>query len=434
MALGTWEVDNEKNQELQETSRPWFDAPGLREYWKTLTTPTKYHKPMRLESLSSSPAVAGELLSQYKSSGRGGTAQHTDPIHGAGTLYINKQTGGEIRFTPTEKNQASYAQTAASFQMMEGVQQALQIAGMGALGVRANRARQQQKQQGYDLAAEGAKNITPNQTTVKPNTTAGSLKHQSSRHDPGYDPVYRAAVIRGISPKSKVQLKGDYSSGDISTGESTPTPTVRDNVWLAEQGKKVMRALNRKKPDYDTAYDWLSTWGPWGKHVYHVGSAQEQGKKQHHKFPKYASAGFLLRMMELAHQGKADLSDILQLHNLAHHYSLAMGGGKWGIQNVYADPHDAGHKLARDVGWEHKGKPFQKISEELLTIDSPEEVAYAMVDFIRTKGKPSLEAMISLERTYQEAYGSLNPEQMREFIFRKAREQANELLQTPDFK
>lgn len=56
---------------------------------------------------------------------------------------------------------------------------------------------------------------------------------------------------------------GDYGSGDISTGESAPTPTVRDHAWLVEQGKKVMRALNRKKPDYDTAYDWLSTWAPW---------------------------------------------------------------------------------------------------------------------------------------------------------------------------
>jgi len=399
--------------------------PGVTEWWKTLTTPTKYYKPMRLEELSSSPALAGNLLNQYKSGGRGVSAEYTDPEHGAGTLYINKQTGGEIRFTPTEKNQAAHAQTAAQFQTMEGVQQALQIAGMGAVGVRANRARQQQKQQGYDLAAEGAKNITPNQTTVKPTTTAGNLKHQSSRHDPGYDPVYRAAVIRGISPKSKVQLKGDYSSGDISTGESAPTPTVRDHAWLAEQGKKVMRALNRKKPDYDTAYDWLSTWAPWGGHVYQVASAQEPGKKQHHKFPKYASAGFLLRMMELAHQGKADLSDILQLHNLAHHYSLAMGGGKWGIQNVHADPHDAGHMLARGMDWEHKGKPFQKISKELLTLDTPEEVAYSMVDFIKTKGKPSLETMLELEQIYVEAYGGLNPEQMREFIFNKATNRLN---------
>lgn len=69
-----------------------------------------------------------------------------------------------------------------------------------------------------------------------------------------------------------------------------------------------------------------------------------------------------------------------------------------GIQNVYADPHDAGHMLARNMGWEHKGKPFQKVSQELLTLDTPEEVAYAMVDFIKTKGKPSLEAMLNLEK------------------------------------
>ena len=405
----------------------WLERtlPGVTEWWNTLTTPTEYHKPMKLEELSSSPAVAGELLSQYKSNGRGVTAQYTDPTHGAGKLYVNRQTGGEIRFIPTDKNQASYAQTAAQFQTMEGVQQAIQIAGMGAVGVRANRARIRQKQQGYNLAAEGAKNITPGQTAVKPNTAAGSLNYQSSRYDIGYDPVARAAFLRGINPKSQVKAMGEYG-GKISTGEPVPTPSSRDKAWLlSEQSKKVMRALNRKDPDFDTAYDWLSTHVPWGGHVYQVASAKESGKKQHHKFPKYASAGFLLRMMELVSEGKADISDILQLHNLSYHYSLPMGGGRWGIQNVLADPHDAGHKLARDVDWEHKGRPFQKISKELLTINTPEELAYRFVDYIETKGKPSLEAMLSLEKTYQEAYGSLNPEQMRAHIFRKAREQAD---------
>ena len=444
MARGTWREDPEENARLQslkgflhteESTTPWWGMPGVSDHWKTLTTPTEYHKPMKLEELSSSPAVAGELLSQYKSEGKGGTAQYTDPIHGAGKLYVNKQTGGEIRFIPEEKNQASYKQTEASLGTMDAVQQAVSMAGGLRMGVRKQTPQVRTTHKGdlrnkfskwerSNLAAPVNQTPTSTKPTVKPNTTAGSLKHQSSRYDSGVDYVYKAAVIRGLNPKSKVKAMGDYGSGDISTGESAPTPTVRDHAWLVEQGKKVMRALNRKKPDYDTAYDWLSTWAPWGGHVYQTASAQEPGKKQHHKFPKYASAGFLLRMMELAHQGKADIKDILQLHNLAHYYSLAMGGGKWGIQNVYADPHDAGHMLARNMGWEHKGKPFQKVSQELLTLDTPEEVAYAMVDFIKTKGKPSLEAMLNLEKIYQEAFGTLNPEQMREFIFERAREKA----------
>ena len=83
---------------------------------------------------------------------------------------------------------------------------------MGAVGVRANRARQQQKQQGYDLAAKGAKNITPNQTTVKPNTTAGSLKHQSSRYDPGVDYVYKA-VYASDRNRAKLALYDMIAQG-----------------------------------------------------------------------------------------------------------------------------------------------------------------------------------------------------------------------------
>ena len=442
MAQGTWKVDDKENEQLQEASRPWWDMPGVKDWWDDFTSDVKHYKPMSMKELNpnSTPKAAVELMTKFNSAenktifGQNKSVRipYTSPEFGAGTLYINNQTDGEVKFNPTELNQPSYDRTNAQLGLMEGVQQTLQIAGMGAVGVRANRARQQQKQQGYDLAAEGAKNITPSQTTVKPNTTAGSLKHQSSRYDPGVNYVYRAAVIRGISPNSQVKAMGDYSSGDISTGESVQKPSIRDLVWLnSEQLRLVNNRLNRKTPDIDGAYDILSTLGSWGPRVYQVASAREQGKKQHHKFAKYASAAFVLRQMELVKQGKADISDILQLHNLSYHYSLPMGGGRWGIQNVLADPHDAGHALARNVGWEHKGKPFQQISKELLTLDTPEEVAYAMVDFIKTKGKPSLEAMLSLEETYREAYGSLNPEQMRKFIFNKA---LNNLNDTKKYK
>jgi hypothetical protein len=87
----------------------------------------------------------------------------------------------------------------------------------------------------------------------------------------------------------------------------------------------------------------------------------------------------------------------------------------------------AGHWLSKEVGMEFKGKPFDKISENLLKLDTPEEVAAAMVDFIQTKGKPSLDAMLNLEKEYNAAFKSLNPEQLRKFIFNKAAEEA-ELL------
>jgi len=425
MAQGTWRVDPEENAKLQEESTPWWSMPGVSEYWKTLTTPTEYHKPMKLGELSSKPESADELLSQYEAGGKGISAAYTDPEHGAGKLYVNKQTGGELRFLPVEKNQASYKQTAASFQAMEGVQQALQIAGMTGVGAQANRARKQQKQQGYNLAAEGAKNITPGKTAVKPNTAAGKLKYQSSRTEIGYDPVYRATEERGLNHKvantlqmmrqereNKVELSRPPTiyTGEISTGDK-PEATFSDLAWLSTQGKRLTKLLSKEDYDKDRAYNLLSTWSPFSRNIYQT-MAAIPGLKQHHKFAKYASSAFVLRMMELAHQGKADIRDIIQLHSLSYHYSLPMGGGRWGIQDVESVPHTQGHTLARMMGWEHKGKPFQKVSAELLQLDTPEEVAYALVDFMVQKGKPSLEAMLELERDYKMTFKQLSPEEL----------------------
>ncbi len=194
---------NTDGGKYEEEGPNWLERtlPGVTEWWKTLTTPTEYHKPMRIEELSSPPTRANELINQYNSSGRGVTAQYTDPIHGAGKLYVNRQTGGELRFIPEEKNQASYAQTTASFQMMEGVQQALQVAGMTGVGVQANRARIQQKKQLEDARANWATPITPSQTAVKPDTTAGQIVPQRTIVDPGYDAGYAAILkIRRPNP------------------------------------------------------------------------------------------------------------------------------------------------------------------------------------------------------------------------------------------
>ena len=194
-------------------------------------------------------------------------------------------------------------------------------------------------------------------------------------------------------------------------------------MWSVEQRKRVNNAV--KRGDYDTAYNWLSTWGPWDKNKYgHASTIADKSSALHHKFHKYASSAFILRMMELVHQGKADLDDVLNLHGLAYKYGLPMGGGKWALQKVLKDPHDAGHWLSKKTGMELKGKPFDKMSGDLLKLDAPEEIAAAMVDYIQTKGKPSLEAMLDLEKEYQAAFKSLNPEQMRKFIFNKAAEEA----------
>ena len=212
-----------------------------------------------------------------------------------------------------------------------------------------------------------------------------------------------------VGKDKPLEIRGNYS-GKTSTGFKPAKAGVRDFTWLPEQRKKVELAI--KKGKFDRAYNWLSTWAPWDKNIYQT-SAAIAGRKQHHKFPKYASSAFVLRMMELVQEGKADLDDVLHLHSLSYHYSLPMGGGRWGIQDVLSVPHDQGHVFARLMDWEHKGKPFQKISSELLALDTPEEVAHALVEFIQTKGKPSLEAMLKLEEEYSLTFRRLTPEDLR---------------------
>ena len=224
-----------------------------------------------------------------------------------------------------------------------------------------------------------------------------------------------------------LQMVGKYPEelqGGVKPGDAY---TPRNKAWSAEQRRKVDLAVKKKK--YDRAYNWLSTWAPWDPNIYGNRAKTIEGHAQHHKFTKYASAAFILRMMELANKGKADLDDILNLHGLAYKYELPMGGGRWAIQDVKTDPHIAGHWLAKKTGMEFKGKPFDKISENLLKLDTPEEVAAAMVDFIQTQGKPSLDAMLNLEKEYNAAFKSLNPEQLRKFIFNKAANEAELLNQ-----
>ena len=225
-----------------------------------------------------------------------------------------------------------------------------------------------------------------------------------------------------------LQMVGKYPKdlqGGVKPGDAY---TRRNKTWSEEQRKKVDLAV--KKGKYDRAYNWLSTWAPWDPNIYGHKAKTIPGHTQHHKFHKYASSAFILRMMELAHQGKADLDDILNLHGLAYKYGLPMGGGRWAIQDVKTDPHIAGHWLSKESGMELKGKPFDKMSADLLKLDTPEELAAAMVDFIQTKGKPSLDEMLALEKEYQAAFKGLNPEQLREFIFNKAANRAKELKET----
>jgi len=234
---------NTDGGKYEEEGPNWLERtlPGVTEWWKTLTTPTEYHEPMSLEEMNpkSTPLAAVQLREAYNSQDNKTIFGQSKPVrvpytskeHGAGTLYINSQTGGEVKFSPTELNQAAHAQTAAQFQTMEGVQQAIQIAGMGAVGVQANRARIRQKQQGYNLAAEGAKNITPGQTAVKPDTTAGQIVPQRTIEHPGYDAGYAAILkIRRPNPGAtaaaaqSLQMMNAQSIQALGQGKPTSQP------------------------------------------------------------------------------------------------------------------------------------------------------------------------------------------------------------------
>jgi len=135
MALGTWKVNNEENRELQENSRSWFDAPGLRESWDKLTRKTKYHKPINIEDLSTTPKAAVDLMTKYKSKENSTifgqpkpvSAEYTDKEHGAGTLSISDQGA---RFIPTEKNKAHYESQHEKIKVIDSVNETVGLFGL----------------------------------------------------------------------------------------------------------------------------------------------------------------------------------------------------------------------------------------------------------------------------------------------------------------
>ena len=128
MAQGTWKVDSNKNKKLQEASRPWWDMPGVKDWWDDFTSDVKHRKPMSMKEMNpnSTPKAAVELMTKYNAAENKTIFGQNKPVripytskeHGAGTLYISSQTNGEVKFNPTELNQPSYDRTKAQLQAL----------------------------------------------------------------------------------------------------------------------------------------------------------------------------------------------------------------------------------------------------------------------------------------------------------------------------
>ena len=245
-------------------------------------------------------------------------------------------------------------------------------------------------------------------------------------------------VIRQVSPGPKngashvvengakpLQISANYSPNRVFVEEGV-SKTARNQLWSHEQLKRVRKAIDRR--DYDAAYNWLSTWAPLDKNVYGNQAFKIPKHTQHHKFAKYASSSYVMRMMELVKAGKADMDDLINLHELARNFDAPIGGGKWAIQNVLSPAHTQGHTVLRTMGLEHQGKggPFQIISNELSVLNTPEEVADSMVKFIENNSRPGQEIMNKLHQEHLLRFKGLTPKAQHELLLRTTHFQANQ--------
>ena len=395
-----------------------LSMPGVSEFHEELTSDFNHVPAMSLKVMnpSSTPKAAVELRAKYNSpenrtifgQSKAVSTPYNSEEYGAGTLYISRHSNGEVKFNPTELNEPSYARARRQLQLMEGVQQTLQIAGMGAVGTRGIRARQQQKQQGYDLAAEGAKNITPSQTTVKPNTTAGSLNYQSSRHNIGYDAGWRALYnLSKDSPYTTSGLK-DAAIGlqmrwedpsTIDLGEIDPNYTkgfIPFNTLPPPRQKQIRQQYNVQQHMADRAityslqnYYEIMASGPhnitksgilypspeFKRHIGIIKDFLGEPPERHHAQLKVADAMARLRLKELGNE-----QDLRIYDSVFDIMGMPGGGVMYGNQQelILLDrPYHGGqHKGLREAGLEPTGRPSEKLKKLFSTMNATEVVQY----------------------------------------------------------
>ena len=403
------------------------DGQGLSNWSKAFTDDFKHVPAMSLKVMnpSSTPKAAVEVMTKYNSPENQNIFGKKKPVsipynseeYGAGTLYINSSTGGEVKFNPIELNEPADKRLEAQAQLYTGVQTALALAG----GLRIRRGQTPQVQTTSrgdprnrfhpDEKAFMANPVTQTPTskpTVTPNTTAGSLNYQSSRHNIGYDAGWRAINnLSKYSPYTTSELK-DAAIGlqmhwkDASTidlGEIDPNYTkglIPFNTLPPPRQKQIRQQYNVQQNMADRAivyslekYYEIMASGPhnitksgilypspeFKRHIGIIKDFLGEPPERHHAQLKVADAMARLRLKELGNE-----QDLRIYDSVFDIMGMPGGGVMYGNRQelILLDrPYHSGqHKGLREAGLEPTGRPSEKLKKLFSTMNATEVVQY----------------------------------------------------------
>ena len=409
-----------------------LSMPGVDEFHEELTSDFNHVPAMSLKVMnpSSTPKAAVEVMTKYNSPENQNIFGKKKPVsipynseeYGAGTLYINSSTGGEVKFNPIELNEPADKRLEAQAQLYTGVQTALTLAG----GLRIRGGGQPPKVQTtfrgdplnkfpHNQRSLMSTDVTPrtsvrttSKPTVTPKTTAGSLKHQSSSHDIGYDAGWRA--INNLSKDSPYTTSGlkdaaidlqmhwkDASTIDL--GEIDPNYTkglIPFNTLPPERQRQIRQQYNVQQHMADRAiiyslekYYEIMASGPhnitksgilypspeFKRHIEIIKDFLGEPPERHHAQLKVADAMARLRLKELGNE-----QDLRIYDSVFDIMGMPGGGVMVGKQKelILLDrPYHSGHhKGLREAGLEPTGRPSEKLKKLFSTMNATEVVQY----------------------------------------------------------
>ena len=419
MAQGTWLPDSEANAKLQADHA--LSMPGVKEWWKDFTSDAKHYKPMPVTELnSSSEPYAGVLREAYNSPDNKTIFGQSKPIrmpytsekYGDGTLYINSQTDGEVRFIPTELNQASYAKTRAQLGLVDAVNTAVQYLGIGAVGVQGTKARlQQRKAAGLMEAKEGPYiDVKPIPSTGSKPKTSSALKPQQTAENVGYDAgwvalhrlskdsPYTASKLAKAAKNVGLQMRWEDPS-TIDLGVIDPKYTkgfIPFNTLPPERQSQIRQQYNVQQRMADRAINYsLEKWrelmasGPhnitksgilypspeFKRHIGIIRDFLGEPPERHHAQLKVADAMARLRLKELGNE-----QDLRIYDSIFDIMGMPGGGVMYGSRQelILLDKpfHGEQHKGLREAGLEPTGRPADKLKKLFSTMNATEVVQY----------------------------------------------------------
>jgi len=410
-----------------------LSMPGVDEFHEELTSDFNHVPAMSLKVMnpSSTPKAAVELRAKYNSpenrtifgQSKAVRTPYNSEKYGAGTLYISRHTKGEVKFNPTELNEPSYARARRQLQLMEGVQTALSLA--GGLRVRGgrrtptvqttSRGNPRNKFHPDEKAFMARTNVTPNTSvrttskpTVTPKTTAGSLKHQSSSHDIGYDAGWRA--INNLSKNSPYTTSGlkdaaidlqmnwkDASTIDL--GEIDPNYTkglIPFNTLPPDRQKLIRQRYNVQQHMADRAINYslqnyyeIMASGPhnitksgilypspeFKRHIGIIKDFLGEPPERHHAQLKVADAMARLRLKELGNEQDLRIYDsVFDIMGMPG--GGVMYGNRQELMLLDRPYHGGQHKGLREAGLEPTGRPSEKLKKLFSTMNATEVVQH----------------------------------------------------------